>query len=83
MNNKCSDITWENIMKMPSESVVEKVLEFIEEYDYDISEVLDVFDTKEYKELLYVSAVEHHVIQDEELKKILNLRLTAWDEPED
>jgi len=80
MNNKYSDITWENIMLMPSESIVEKVLEFCTEFDYDISEVLDIFDTKEYKELLYVSAVEHFVIKDDELKKILDQRLTDWDD---
>jgi hypothetical protein len=73
-------ITWENILNMPSDSIVEKVLEFCEEHDYDISEVLEIFDIKEYKEILYVSCVEHHVIQDNELKKILDQRLNEWDE---
>ena len=77
---KEQEITWDKIMEMPSESIVEKVLEFCEEYDLDISEVLHLFETKEYKELLYVSAVENLVIKDQELKKILDSRLVSWEE---
>ncbi len=80
MNNKYSDITWDNILKMPSKSILEKILEFCEEFDYDISEVLDLFDTKEYKALLYTDCVETHVIRDPELKKILDSRLDVWEE---
>jgi len=73
------EITIDKIMEMPSESLLEKVLEFCEEHDLDVSEVLHLFDNKETKEMLYVSCVEHHVIKDEELKKILDKRLNEWD----
>jgi hypothetical protein len=76
-------VTWEKIMSMPSESIIEKVLEYCEEEDLDISEILDLFDSKEYKALLYTDCVEHHVIKDEELKKILDSRLTEWETPEE
>jgi len=72
-------ITIDEIMKMPSESLVEKVLEFCEEYNLDISEILHLFEDKKMKELLYVSAVENNVIKDEEMKKILNERLQEWE----
>jgi hypothetical protein len=74
------EVTWDNIMKMPSESILEKILEYCEEYNLDISEVLDLFDTKEYKALLYTDCVEHFVIKDEELKKILDARLDEWED---
>jgi hypothetical protein len=80
MYNKYSNITWDNILKMPSKSILEKVLEFCEEFDYDISEVLDVFDNKELRALLYTDCVEHHVIKDPELKKILDSRLEIQEE---
>ena len=76
-------ITFENIMAMPSEGITEKVLEFCEEFGYDISEVLEVFDNKENKELLYLSCVENNVIQDPEMKQILDARLEVWDEFEE
>ncbi len=74
------DITWEKIMSMPSESIIEKILEFCEEHYLDISEVLHIFETKEYKELLYTDCVLNSVIKDKELKKILDSRLVSWDE---
>ncbi len=74
-----NEITWDKIMKMPSESVIEKILEFCEEYNLDISEVLHLFDTKEYKELLYTDCVVNYVIKDPELKQILDSRLDSWD----
>ena len=73
-------ITMENVMSMPSEHLIEKILEFCEEFDYDISEVLDLFDNKENKELLYISCVESGVIRDPEMKKILQARLDVWEE---
>jgi hypothetical protein len=74
------EVTWDNIMKMPSESILEKILEYCEEHNLDISEVLDLFDTKEYKALLYTDCVEHFVIKDTELKKILDARLDEWED---
>jgi len=75
-----SDITFENIMRMTSSSISEKIKEFCEEYNYDISEVFDIFENKEYKALLYTDCVEHHVIKDEELKRILDQRLESdWE----
>ena len=78
-----SAITLENIMMMPSKHLIEKVLEFCEEYDYDISEVIEVFDNKENKELLYISCVESGVIRDPEMKKILEARMEIWEEQEE
>jgi uncharacterized membrane protein YoaT (DUF817 family) len=77
------NITIENILSMPSESIASKVIEFCEEYDYDISEVLEVFDDKKIKELLYTDSVTHHFIKDDELKKILDKRLDTWESEKD
>jgi hypothetical protein len=73
------NITIENILSMPSESIVSKVIEFCEEYDYDISEVLEVFDDKKIKELLYTDCVTHNFIKDDELKEVLEKRLDSWE----
>jgi len=73
------DRTWNEILEMPSESLLEKILEYCEEYNLDISEILDVFDDKNKKALLYTDCVENHNIKDEELKKILDSRLENWE----
>ena len=78
MNNKYSDITWENILRMPSDTILEKVLEFCEEFDYDISEVLDVFDDKTIKAEFYAELVMKGVISDPEFKEVLEKRLNDW-----
>jgi len=77
--NTTKEITIENILSMPSDSIVSKVIEFCEEYDYDISEVLEVFDDKKIKELLYTDSVTHNFIKDDELKEILDKRLDSWE----
>jgi hypothetical protein len=65
-----------DILKMPSESLFDKIMEYSEEYDIDVTYIAELFEkNKEYKELLYTSCVENGIIKDDEFKKILESRL--------
>jgi hypothetical protein len=68
--------TLNDILAMPSESLLDKILEYAEEYEIDVSDIAELFEkNKEYKELLYVSLVENHVIIDKEMKELLEKRI--------
>jgi len=70
------DIKIEDIMEMPSESLVEKFVEYSEEYNIDITYLADLFDNnKALKEMLYSDCVINNVIKDEPLKKILEEKI--------
>jgi hypothetical protein len=60
---------------MPSETILEKVLEYCEEYDKDISEILDIFDDKNKKAEFYAELVMEGNIKDPEFKAILEKRI--------
>jgi len=79
-NNQETDLSPEElfneIMEMPSDSLIQKILEYSEETNIDITYLAEVFEkNKEYKEMLYVSCVEHNIIKDKEMKDILKKRL--------
>ena len=66
---------WQEILEMPSETILEKVLEYCEEYNKDISEVLDLFDDKNKKAEFYAELVWTGNIRDPEFKAILEKRI--------
>ena len=70
------EITLDQILEMPSESLLEKILEFSEEYNVDVSYIAEVFEkNKEWKALLYSDCVETGVINDPAFKEMLESRI--------
>jgi hypothetical protein len=72
------DIKIDDILEMPSESLLEKMLEYSEMYDIDVTYLAELFEgNKVLKETLYSDCVLHNVIKDDELKEILDNRIQS------
>ena len=69
------------IQSLPGDSLIERMLSWCEENTYDPMELGEMFSSsKQFKRVLWIDAVEHNQVQDNQVKDLLHetKELDVW-----